>query len=126
MRLRIARVLIAIALSVDIGNKSAESLNELFVRRADGDESISKLIAQGAELNQIDKDGTTSLTIVSISCRPKTAQLLLNAGADINKPDKFGPPLYHTVTHNYAILTKILIDNGANAKWVDKDNGGNL
>lgn len=79
MRLRIARFLIAIALSVDIGNKSAESLNELFVRRADGDESISKLIAQGAELNQIDKDGTTSLTIDSIFCRPKTAKLLLNA-----------------------------------------------
>ncbi len=120
-------MIIAIVLTLLIANfAAAETLNDQIIWRMDGDEYISTLIAQGAELNQIYADGSTPLTIASIFCRPKTAQLLLKAGADINKPDKFGPPLYHTVTGNCAILTKILIDNGANAKWVDKRNGNNL
>ena len=54
-------------------------------------------------------------------------QLLLNAGADINKIDEYGvPPLFHTIVENCAILTKTLIDYGADARWVDTENGNNL
>ena len=105
---------------------NAETLSDEIFRRSDGDAHISSLIAQEADVNKVDKDGRTPLTMASRYCRPKTAKLLLKAGADVNKTDKYGPPLYHTVTDNCGILTKILIDHGADAKWVDKRNGANL
>ena len=105
---------------------NAQTLHDEIFRRSDGDAQISRLIAQGADVNKLDKDGRTPLTMASRYCRPKTAKLLLKAGADINMPDKHGPPLFHTVTDNCGILTKILLDHGANAKWVDKRNGANL
>ncbi len=105
----------------------AESLNDQIIAKSDGDLSISRLIAQGVDVNAIDYDGFTPLTLASRYCRPKTLELLLKAGADINKIDYYGvPPLYHTVVENCAILTKVLIDYGANVRWVDKENGNNL
>lgn len=105
---------------------NARTLNEEIMLRPDGDAFISRFIAQGADVNKVDEDGFTPLTIASVFCMPKTAELLLKAGADVNKIDKYGPPLYHTVIDNCGILTKILIDHGADAKWVDKRNGANL
>ena len=105
---------------------NAETLNDAITRRSDGDAHISRLIAQGADVNKVYEDGLTPLTIASVFCRPKTAELLLEAGADVNKTDKYDPPLYHTVTDNCGILTKILIDHGADARWVNKSNGANL
>ena len=100
----------------------AESLNDQIIAKSDGDLSISRLIAQGVDVNAIDYDGFTPLTLASRYCRPKTLELLLKAGADINKIDYYGvPPLYHTVVENCAILTKVLIDYGANVRWVDKE-----
>ncbi len=119
-------MILAIILLFSANVAVAETLNEQIFWRTDGDEYISTLIAQGAELNQVYADGSTPLTMACKVCRPKTAELLLNAGADINKSDRYGPPLYHTVKGNCGILTKLLIDHGANAKWVDERNGSNL
>ena len=105
---------------------NARTLNEEIIARSDGDPFILRLIAQGADVNKVYEDGFTPLTIASRFCMPKTAKLLLQSGADINKSAKYGPPLYYTVTDNCGILTKILIDHGADAKWVDKRNGANL
>ena len=106
---------------------SAESLNDQILAKRDGDASLSELIAREVNINAIKEDGFTPLTFASRLCRPKTAQLLLNAGADMNKIDEYGvPPLFHTIVENCAILTKILIDYGADARWVDTENGNNL
>ena len=105
---------------------NARTLNEEIMLRPDGDAFISRLIAQGADVNKVYEEGLTPLTIASRRCMPKTAELLLRAGADINKSDKYGPPLFHSLIDNCGILTKILIDHGADARWVDKRNGANL
>ena len=105
---------------------NAQTLNDEIISRSDGDAYISRLISQGVDVNKVDEDGFTPLIIASVFCRPKTAELLLKAGADVNKSNKYGPPLYHTVTDNCGILTKILIDHGADARWVNKRNGANL
>lgn len=108
---------------------SADTFTDAIIGEVDGDPSVSKLIEQGVDLNKIYDSGYTGftpLTLASILCKPKTAQFLLKAGADINKSDDYGPPLYYSVTGNCAILTKILIDSGANAKWINNRNGANL
>ena len=105
---------------------NAETLNDAVSRRSDGDAFISRLISQGADVNKVDEYGDTPLIKASVFCRPKTAELLLKAGADVNKTDKYGPPLFHSLIDNCGIFTKILIDHGADAKWVNKRNGTNL
>ena len=108
---------------------SADTITDAIIGEVDGDPSVSKLIEKGVDLNKIYDSGYTGftpLTLASILCKPKTAQILLKAGADINKSDEYGPPLYYSVTGNCAILTKILIDFGANAKWINNRNGANL
>ena len=105
---------------------NAETLHDAISRRSDGDAFISRLIVQGADVNKVDEYGDTPLIKASVFCRPKTAELLLKAGADVNKTDKYGPPLFHSLIDNCGILTKILIDHGADARWVDKRNGANL
>ena len=105
---------------------NARTLNEEIMLRPDGDAFISVLVTQGADVNKVYEDGLTPLTIASRRCMPKTAELLLKAGADINKSDKYGPPLFHSLIDNCGILTKILIDYGADARWVDTENGNNL
>ena len=108
---------------------SADTFTGAIIGEVDGDPSVSKLIEKGADLNKINDRGYTGftpLTLASILCKPKTAQILLEAGANINKSDDYGPPLYYSVTGDCAILTKILIDFGANAKWINNRNGANL
>ena len=108
---------------------SADTFTDVIIGEVDGDSSVSKLIEKGADLNKISDPGYTGftpLTLASILCKPKTTQILLKAGADINKSDVYGPPLYYSVTGNCAILTKILIEFGANAKWINIRNGANL
>ena len=108
---------------------SADSFTDAIIGEVDGDPSVSKRIEKGIDLNNIYDSGYTGftpLTLASILCKPKTAQILLKAGADINKSDDYGPPLYYSVTGNCAMLTKILIDSGANAMWINNRNGANL
>lgn len=120
-------IFVIILFFLQINISSAESLNDKLLTGEDGEISLSMLTATDIDINAINDDGFTPLTLASRFCLPKTAELLLNAGADINKVDKYGvPPIYHSLVENCAILTKILIDLGANVRWVDKENGNNL
>lgn len=109
------------------GFASAETLSDQILDGDDGDRAIISLIESGEDVNALDENGFTPLTLASRMCMPKTSELLIEAGADVNKIDKFSlPPLYHALVENCAILTKILIDSGANVKWVDIESGRNF
>lgn len=78
-------------------------------------QTISDLLAQGAELNAtMDKTGETSLHLSARFSRADAARRLLEANADVNYPDKTGRTPLHTAIAADAIgVFQILLRNRA-------------
>jgi ankyrin repeat protein len=70
----------------------------MYAARQDAKDAIRALAAAHANLNAIDPDGTTALTLAIINAHYDTAALLLEHGADPNVADARGmTPLYAAV-----------------------------
>ena len=66
------------------------------------------LTSQAAAIHDAAKKGDTSAITVA-----------LDAGANVNEPDKFATPLYYAVSRQHLDAAKLLISRGAdaNAEW---------
>jgi len=75
------------------------------------------LISKGANVNAVIKEN--GFTCVALSVRAgalETTRLLLNAGANVDTPDKEGiTPLWAAVNDNKRDLAKLLLERGANS-----------
>jgi ankyrin repeat protein len=70
----------------------------MYAARQDAKDAIRALVAARANLNAVDPDGTTALTLAIINAHYDTAALLLEHGADPNVADARGmTPLYASV-----------------------------
>jgi uncharacterized protein len=73
----------------------------MYAARQDSRHALSALVRAGADLNGVDPDGTTALTLAIINAHYEAAVLLLDAGADPNVADARGmAPLYAAVDMN--------------------------
>ena len=73
------------------------------------------------DVNQvIDSDGDTLLWIGSVSGYTDFVKLLLDYGADVNKPNKYNvTPLMVAALEGHTEIVKSLLDKGAKAVWSD-------
>jgi ankyrin repeat protein len=81
--------------------------------------TAQKLIQEGANINEVDRNGITPLMHSIWERKTETTKTLIKMGADINIQDKNGDSALHVAVYNCdASMAKILIDNGAdvNAK----------
>lgn len=70
----------------------------MYAARQDAKDAIRSLVTAHADLNAIDPDGSTALTLAIINAHYDTAALLLESGADPNVADSRGmTPLYAAV-----------------------------
>lgn len=85
--------------------------------------TVQKLIKNGSDINEADSSGYTPLLMAMYEGKPDIAKVLINMGANINKPDNiYGyTPLMTAAIYGYTELTDLLISKGAdvNAKAVD-------
>lgn len=90
-------------------------------------EAVDYLIKLGAEINSIrQRDGKAPLINAITRNREKIASLLIDKGADANRPDREGrPPLYHAVRIGLSEVVRRLLAKGAGADFVD-DSGRSL
>ena len=96
-----------------IENEDFERLQNYIV---DNKQLISSII------NKKDhSSGFSPLAVISTSNDVKSAELLIQNGADVNSQDKNGKtPLYHAVDRNLYAMAKLLIQNGADTSLESK------
>ncbi|MBU9766950.1 ankyrin repeat domain-containing protein [Mycobacterium sp. TNTM28] len=80
--------------------------------------NVSRLLAEGADVNAADAQGFTPLLFAAASDSVDVVRLLLDAGADIEAAnDKGETPLYKAVrntTRGAVPITQLLLKRGAN------------
>lgn len=86
--------------------------------------AINRLLKNGANINETTNKGwqATPLIWALYSQKYEVAKLLIENGADINKPDNYGrTPLIYATDNEYLELIKLMIQKGAdvNAKAAD-------
>lgn len=80
---------------------------------------VNQLIAEGADINAIDRSGMTPLLLAAMWGKGEVANTLIKAGADINAKDKFNAtPLHGAAINGNTEIAVALIKAGAdiNAK----------
>ena len=108
------------------GGKTGEELPPATLFEAvyrDDLEGMKDLLAEGADVNAMDKDGNTPLHIVTHSGHKEMIKLLISNGADVNAKGRFGTPIHNAVSSGYKEIVQLLVDEGAdvNAKeWRGK------
>ncbi len=79
-------------------------------------EAVRAMLAQGADVNSAQVDGTTALHWAAYHNDADTAELLVKAGADVNAANRYGvPPLFLVCENGNGALAKFLLEAGADA-----------
>ncbi|MFZ5563280.1 MAG: ankyrin repeat domain-containing protein [Thermodesulfobacteriota bacterium] len=77
-------------------------------------EKITRMIRQGADVNEADGRGFTPLMQAAVNGRVEIARLLMDSGADVNKGNTlFGTPLILAAEYGRADLIRLFLDRGA-------------
>jgi hypothetical protein len=86
-------------------------------------EVVNALIATGADVNKVDNDGVTPISLASYKGHLEVVQALIAAGADVNKVDDNGyTPMYCASYKGHLEVVQVLIAAGADVNKAD-DNG---
>ena len=82
---------------------------------------LDLLIANGADVALLGKDGETALYDACINRHTRLAERLLVAGADPNQPNRSGDtPLHAAVFRQNEPLARLLLDNGADVNMANR------
>jgi len=93
----------------------AVSAGQLSSTLKSGNTAVARaLLAEGADPNDAEADGTTALHWAVHHADEGLAKALLDAGAKIDARNRYGvPPLYLAAENGDAAMTKVLLDRGA-------------
>ena len=90
--------------------------------------AVKQLIAEGFHVNSTDMDGETPLRdAATFSKNPKVLEVLIEAGADVNRQGVIDSlpltPLHCAIRYNTPDIVKVLIKAGVDVNTKDKDYG---
>ncbi|QED49004.1 M48 family metallopeptidase [Cytobacillus dafuensis] len=85
-------------------------------------ETIQKLLANGADVNEFDEEGSTALHWAVYNGNTDAASILLENGADPNIVDIYeSTPLISSVFNDDIEMAELLLQNGADPAYVDSE-----
>ena len=85
-------------------------------------EAVKQRLAAGADVNEKDNDGWTSLHNAALGGDKEIAELLIAKGADVNaKYDDGSTPLHWAADMGHKEIAEILITKGADVNAKDED-----
>ena len=134
--LEVARMLLDHGANIHAENVHGQTPLHIMSQRAihtrDESDLVQLLLSQGAEVNARDKNQATALLLACIHCKPKTAEGLLENGADIRAVNIHGQNALHLVSHTDLYqgpsqdqfkleLATILLERGVDINGRDKD-----
>ena len=86
------------------------------------EDTVNKLLANGANINQATKDGWCPLYMAVHVDNESMVVILLQKGADINQADNDGSsPLHRAASLGHEAMVAMLVDRGADVNQVDLD-----
>ncbi len=102
--------------TVPVDTKPDGNMTLLMVAARYGKEDIARLLIQkGADVNAVDKAGSTSLIKAALRGSRPIVEMLIDAGADVNKGSSGGfTPLMAACGKGYSEVAKLLLERGAN------------
>ncbi len=120
----LTKLLVALAAAFLLLGASVANAGLLHDAAGDGDiEQVKKLLAQGADPNELARFVGTPLHLVSISGQVEVASALIEAGADVDATTQTGvTPLQRAASKGQEAVAKLLIGEGADVNA--KDNAG--
>lgn len=79
------------------------------------------LLDAGADVNSVNADGQTLLSLAALQGKVYMVKLLLERGADVNIADNNGyTPLHFSITRAKSpVMAKLLLDNGADVNFLN-------
>jgi len=114
-------VVCVIALPVVLSAGLGEALID--AARSDDQAAAAALVAQGADVNLREDDGTTSLAWAVVRSNAEIAELLLDAGANPDLANELGiGPLSLAIRHGSQGIVQLLLEHGADPN-VARENG---
>jgi hypothetical protein len=120
MKLRYFMMLLVLALLFLVLGCAAKS--QLISASSSGNvETIKKLLAEGANINERDSNGWTALMYAAWKNNIDAAKYLIESGADVNAKDIHNDKDALLIATNYSLLEmmKLLTDKGANIESTD-------
>jgi len=70
--------------------------------------AVELILAYGGDVTLADRDGTSALHLAAYHGHYDVVKLLLEKGADPNKKDDLGTPLYHAIAQNHPEVVALL------------------
>lgn len=98
-----------------------EGMTPLMEAASENDtDAISTLLDEGADINEVDSEGSSALHWAVYSDQLDAAALLLESGANANTVDAYdSTPLIDATYHENVEMVKLLLQYGADANYVD-------
>jgi ankyrin repeat protein len=112
---------LAALIAASLGTSAYAATVATAARSADVDQ-VRKLIANGADVNATEADGTSPLLWASYQASPELVAMLLKAGADANVANNFGvTPLLQAARNGDAATLEALLKGGAKPDVAQRD-----
>jgi ankyrin repeat protein len=110
-----------------INLEESQPSGELFAAAKSGDlETVKRLIASGAPLEEIGERGATALIIASLKENEEVIKTLVMAGANVNAQAEYGiTAMFLAVDKGHEKIVKLLIDSGSRMD-IKEDKGATL
>lgn len=110
------------AAGVDLNKSGAIGRTRLHAACRTGDEkAVTLLCSVGANIDSLDYQGQTPLHYAVEGERAQLVEQLIKAGANVNIATHSGDTPLHAAAQRSASITKILLENGADANAKDND-----
>jgi len=113
---------LAVLVAITTQNATAAAPGVAAAARTGDIEAVKKQLAAGANVNELEADGTSALLWAAYQSSPELVQLLLKAGADVNAANSFGvTPLLQAARYGDAATMSELLKAGADLKKAERE-----
>ena len=103
-------------------NEKKHSVDEVLAAARKGDEVLKVLIRNGADVNVVDDENSTSLHIALREGHVDVAKVLIRNGAEVNAVNENKMTALHFAAHiGHVDVMKVLIQNGVDVNAVDDE-----